>query len=310
MRFEELDLQLVKWKSDLPPEWREATVRNIEPRMDPNLTLAHLTHNASVILLHQFMAYPTGQLQASVMKLPQNCSADKCVSAAKEIRIITQKYLIHNTGITSPQFAFCLFVSARSLLAHSTFYKVNLFPEFYHITKSLFDLSHRWQGLYPSRSPDNLPERFARSLLNAYIKPSSIMNMYVDIRKGIHSVETESESANTTTSELFKDYIMSDSNNSNDERASSLLDENTDEGSQLSLPNHHLFAKYQLLAGLVDGFLEPDPLSFATPPLPLVFQEDISSLYQNFVDLSDDPAASNFSALDSATSRTTQISNL
>lgn len=114
MRFKELDLRLVRWKLFLPPQWREAAVVN--GRMDPNLTLAHITHNTSVILLHQGIAYPSMQWQSSSIKLPSSSSADTCLSAAIEITTITQQYLIHNTGLTNPQFAFCLFVSGRVLL--------------------------------------------------------------------------------------------------------------------------------------------------------------------------------------------------
>lgn len=118
VRFKELDLRLVRWKLFLPPQWREATVVN--GRMDPNLTLAHITHNTSVILLHQGIAYKAMQWQSLSIKLPSSSSADTCLSAAIEITTITQQYLIHNTGLTNPQFAFCLFVSGRVLLGSST----------------------------------------------------------------------------------------------------------------------------------------------------------------------------------------------
>ena len=45
MRFKELDLRIMQWKLYLPPKWRDASVLNEDGIMDPNLTLAHITHN-------------------------------------------------------------------------------------------------------------------------------------------------------------------------------------------------------------------------------------------------------------------------
>lgn len=82
--------------------------------MDPNLTLAHVTHNTSMILLHQQIAYPQPGW-AQIVQLPSFCSAETCQIAATETATITEKYLKYteeNSPVTS-QFAYCVFVSAR-----------------------------------------------------------------------------------------------------------------------------------------------------------------------------------------------------
>ena len=85
--------------------------------MDPILTLAHITHNTSMILLHQRIAYPPPEW-LEVVKLPTLSSAETCEAAAAETANITQKYLDNSPpqGIVDSQFAFCIFVTARVLL--------------------------------------------------------------------------------------------------------------------------------------------------------------------------------------------------
>lgn len=81
------------WKLFLPDRWKEANVSNDAiVKMDPNLTLAHVTHNTSMILLHQHIAYPSPALQ-QMIKLPSACSAETCELAAIETSAITSKYL-------------------------------------------------------------------------------------------------------------------------------------------------------------------------------------------------------------------------
>jgi len=84
--------------------------------MDPNLTLAHVTHNTSMILLHQRIAYPPLEW-LEVVKLPTLSSAETCETAAAETANITIKYLENTSprSIVDNQFAFCVFVSARVL---------------------------------------------------------------------------------------------------------------------------------------------------------------------------------------------------
>ena len=89
--------------------------------MDPNLTLAHLTHNASMILLHYPVAFARSEWTA-VVRLPSECSRETCIMAAIEISRISKKFL-QNTVIpfVNPQFSFCVYVAAKLLLGKSTF---------------------------------------------------------------------------------------------------------------------------------------------------------------------------------------------
>lgn len=101
-----------------PQKWKDSDVSKDATliRMDPNLTLAHITHNTSMILLHQYIAFPPPEWNGLV-NLPSSCSADVCKSAAIETAFIGQKYLKHTEiGILSSQFALCNFVAARILL--------------------------------------------------------------------------------------------------------------------------------------------------------------------------------------------------
>lgn len=107
------------WKMFLPQKWKEANISR-QPAvvtMDPNLTLAHITHNTSMILLHQRIAYPPLEW-LEVVKLPILSSAETCETAASETANITQKFLDNSPprSIVDNQFAFCVFVSARVLL--------------------------------------------------------------------------------------------------------------------------------------------------------------------------------------------------
>ena len=113
-------LTMLSWKMFLPQKWKDSNVSRDTAliNMDPNLTLAHITHNTSMILLHQHIAYPPSDWDGLV-KLPSSCSADTCQSAATETASIGQKYLKHTEiGILSSQFALCTFVAARILLGY------------------------------------------------------------------------------------------------------------------------------------------------------------------------------------------------
>lgn len=150
--------------------------------MDPNLTLAHITHNTSMILLHQQIAYPAPQW-TSIVRMPSAHSAETCQIAAAETATITQKYLKY-TPETSPvnsQFAFCVFVSARALLGwftqlppfklsndlsvHWRYYKTVLAPEFWVLVESLDDFAKRWAGpIFKSKSKVSLAGKYSAQL--------------------------------------------------------------------------------------------------------------------------------------------------
>ncbi|RBR18058.1 hypothetical protein FVER53590_04303 [Fusarium verticillioides] len=118
-KFKELDLRLVHWKMYLPQQWKDSGVsRKIMPGvMDPSMTLANATHNTSVILLHERIAYPGPELLS--LNLPSHFSAENCLNAAIETANITKKYLggYPSARAVPPQMGICAFVSARTLLA-------------------------------------------------------------------------------------------------------------------------------------------------------------------------------------------------
>ncbi|KAK9489387.1 fungal-specific transcription factor domain-containing protein [Lipomyces doorenjongii] len=280
-QFRELDLRLVQWKRSLPRQWQEATVHETEPRMDPNLTLAHITHNTSVILLHQFMAYPTATWKYNSMRSSQFTSAETCLSAAREIYTITHKYLTYNSGITNPQFAFCLFIAGRALLARSFFYQQELIPEYHHIVQCLLDLSRRWQGCEDSslhrrhECGDDLALRFGRNLLRAEAHAGELKTR-VDIQQPVYSIDSEQDDANApdieeTQCSPSRRTSPNSWNSSHPDHMPSTLAVNAN--------------RTQLQNGGNGGIslnLEPGPesLSFASPPLPLSFEAD-SSIYGN-----------------------------
>lgn len=132
--------------------------------MDPNLTLAHITHNTAVVLLHQGIAYPSPEWQSVPINLPSASSADTCLAAATEVAKISEEFLTPNTDfLTNPQFAFCLFVCGRMLIAHSFYYHIQLPSEFDSLVSSLQETSRRWNGPLPSLQ-ENLASKFAMRL--------------------------------------------------------------------------------------------------------------------------------------------------
>ncbi|RAQ51393.1 hypothetical protein AFGD_012164 [Aspergillus flavus] len=185
-RFKELDLRLVHWKMLLPKKWKAANPTNTTVSaydtinqdgppsssggrtgldvdttrqtvvMDPNLTLAHITHNASMILLHQPIAFPPHDW-AFRSRLPSSCSAETCQQAAFEIATITEQYLKVSpaTFPIYPQFSFCVYVAARLLLAYRIHYSgestalysgSDVDDRFWTLVRSLDEMSRRWNG--------------------------------------------------------------------------------------------------------------------------------------------------------------------
>ncbi|UKZ82941.1 hypothetical protein TrVFT333_010741 [Trichoderma virens FT-333] len=153
-RFKELDLRLVHWKMFLPKQWQDSNVSRdvLILKLDPNLTLAHVSHNTSMILLHQHIAYPPARWK-NVVKLPSSCSAETCHLAAVETSSIVQKYLQYMGGIVNSQFAFCAFVAARVLLIHWHSSETHVLEtEFFNLLRSLKDMSDKWHGYYTFES--------------------------------------------------------------------------------------------------------------------------------------------------------------
>jgi hypothetical protein len=148
-RFKELDLRLVHWKIFLPSKWKDSDIspdRTIV-NMDPNLTLAHITHNASMILLHHPIAFPPRGWK-NYVALPRECSAQTCELAAVETSNITNKFLAHTSiQFVNAQFAFCAFVAAKALLFDHQAMRKPLRPEFQRLIRDLWDMCNRWMGI-------------------------------------------------------------------------------------------------------------------------------------------------------------------
>lgn len=141
----------------LPKQWQDSNVSRdiLVIKMDPNLTLAHISHNTSTILLHQHVAYPPTRWK-DVVKLPSSCSAETCHLAAVETSSIVQKYLRYMGGIVNSQFAFCAFVAARVLLVHWHSCETRVLDaEFFNLLQSLKDMSDKWRGYYKNGSSVN-----------------------------------------------------------------------------------------------------------------------------------------------------------
>ncbi|USP81779.1 hypothetical protein yc1106_09053 [Curvularia clavata] len=146
-RFKELDLRLVQWKMFLPPRWKDSNIsadRTVVD-MDPNLTLAHITHNTSMILLHHPIGHPPKEWNDFVA-LPKECSAQTCELAAIETSNIVNKFLAHTPiPFVNVQFSFCAFVAAKALLFEHQATRRPLRPEFQRLVHDLCDMSSRWQ---------------------------------------------------------------------------------------------------------------------------------------------------------------------
>ncbi|KAJ4983062.1 transcriptional regulatory protein [Stagonosporopsis vannaccii] len=184
-RFKELDLRLVHWKMLLPQKWKaNPNLTRRVPLMDPNLTTAHVTHNASMILLHQTIAYPPLHWGFR-NRLPSSCSAEACYSAGVEIATITQKYLSKSLtdSPVGSQYAFCIFIAARVLLVHWRYEAGNQLPsEFWSLVQSLDEMSVRWCALTdPSRLAQNLFAKYALRLKQLYDRCSTDPNYQIDV---------------------------------------------------------------------------------------------------------------------------------
>jgi hypothetical protein len=150
-RFKELDLRLVQWKMFLPPRWKDSDISQDREvvNMDPNLTLAHITHNTSMILLHHSVAYPPKDW-SDYIALPKDCSAQTCRHAAVETANIVNKFLTHTLiPFVNTQFAFCTFIAAKVLLYEHQATRRPLRPEFDRMKRNLKEMSSRWTAGKP-----------------------------------------------------------------------------------------------------------------------------------------------------------------
>lgn len=196
----------LRWKLFLPEQWREACAVNADGNMDPNLTLAHITHNTAVVLLHQGMAYPSPIWQSTSIRLPSASSAETCIAAAIEVSTIAEHYLRNSRFLANHQFAFCLFVCGRMLLAHANYFQIALATlSFDSLVLSLREIAARWGGESsysgPSNGPSspsstNLASKFASRLREARDMGATTY----DIRQAAYSEQGQSPSRRGTAS--------------------------------------------------------------------------------------------------------------
>lgn len=241
--------------------------------MDSNLTLAHITHNAAVILLHQAIAYPPLHWKSSPVKLPSSSSAETCIEAASEISTIGQQFLLHSPILVSPQFSFCLFIAGRMLLTHSSIY-INanpiIAPALDTLIASLFEISGRWKGprSFNDTGTENLASAFAKRLVQARDNNTSPKaKSSLDIRQTVYSETTEHED---------EELII---HTTGPEASSSTIAMN-------QLHHHHQiyqqYGEYQS----PDGVNTFDPsLTLAFPPLPLSFQQNFAPFMDSEADV-------------------------
>ncbi len=85
--------------------------------IDPNLTLAHLTHNAAIIVLHQPLAYPSAPSQPWLSELVSAASREACVMAATKINKIAHRFLNAGDGIPTHQFVYCLHLAGQLFIS-------------------------------------------------------------------------------------------------------------------------------------------------------------------------------------------------
>lgn len=213
--------------------------------MDPNLTLAHITHNTAVVLLHQGIAYPSPEWQSLPIHLPSASSAETCMVAAVEVSIIAEEFLRNTSCLTNPQFAFCLFICGRMLIAHSFYYNIPLPQEFDNLVRSLQEMSHRWNG---AMTESNLASKFAMRL--DYARQSGVQSL--DIRQTAY-VEDQVDGSNGNSSAIHNDR-------------------NTGETSQ-----HPLGTFGEIMPVAADQGETPDSITLAFPPLPFAFQAQSAS---------------------------------
>ncbi|KAL1895648.1 hypothetical protein Sste5346_005118 [Sporothrix stenoceras] len=210
MRFKQLDLRLVRWKLFLPERWRDANSRNADNNLDPNLVVAHITHNTAVVLLHQGIAYPSEEWRSVLLRLPSPSSAETCLAAATEVAAIATHVLREKTDLlTNPQIAFCLFICGRMVLAHSKYYRLPTLPAaFDSMTDSLWEIARRWRGTLASEdgNQENLASKFASRL--AYAKQ---MGASLDIRQAAYSEDADTAVASTTTADHFSSTVNNNS---------------------------------------------------------------------------------------------------
>ncbi|KAF4415997.1 C6 transcription factor [Fusarium acutatum] len=228
-RFKELDVRLVHWKILLPKKWK-VNIAQQSSRMDPNLTLAHVTHNASMILLHQPIAFPPLDWTFRT-RLPSFCSLDTCQAAAIEIATITNHYLqtAEPTGLLSNQYSFCVYLAARVLFllwrCHAT---DSLSSEFWVLIRNLETMAERWAGPHQLGPKENLASKYQAVLVDLHtrcaqdasfninpsaytteVKHSRLVSEHLDTAPGLQAHQTVRNPAQANGGPSFSGTVLS-----------------------------------------------------------------------------------------------------
>ncbi|KZL65071.1 C6 transcription factor [Colletotrichum tofieldiae] len=245
MKFKQLDLRLVQWKIFLPEQWREACVLNADGIMDPNLSLAHVIHDSAVVLLHQGIAYPLPEWQATRIRLPSSSSSETCMAAAIEVAIIAEKFLQDSQKVVNPQFAFCLFICGHA---------------FDSLVGSLNIIAQRWKGI--DDNSDNLASKFAKRLVQGRQQGRGML----DIRQTVYSEDTQPEATATVP------------------KTTSGVPRNEPSRQNIAFsPSRHLDQETAAMDNLGSSNMDfeqeasPDSITLAFPPLPVAFHAQNSS---------------------------------
>lgn len=216
-RFKELDMRLVHWRMFLPQKWKT----NIPPstpsgdrlRIDPNLTLAHITHNTCTILLHQVIAYPPPHWPFK-RRLPSGWSADTCCLAGAEIATIASKYLeVTPTMLpVTSSFAFCLYIAARMMIIHWRFEEENkLMDEFWALIKCLEEMSRRWRGFgtTPTHSGGrDIAAKYAEKLRDLCRMCSENHALRIPVSDYTCEVDYQASPEALPESRYFEEYVL------------------------------------------------------------------------------------------------------
>lgn len=158
--FLNLDLIISGWKAKLPLRFQQASY-DADGYMDHNVTLAHLVHNTSGILLYQWPNSLRGMSAADPAVVLQRLLVVK--QAAKEIAKICARFLLGRMYLVSAQFSQCQFMAARALLAYSHWVMEPVDEDFETLRRSLAEAAKRWEGIDIEAPVDSL-DNFASML--------------------------------------------------------------------------------------------------------------------------------------------------
>ncbi|EFY94894.1 fungal specific transcription factor domain protein [Metarhizium robertsii] len=165
-KFRHLDSRLLQWELCLTHRWRD--VRVVDGYIDPNLALAHMTHNAAIIVLHRRLAYPPASSRAWLSALVSAASREACVMAAIKMNRIANRYLDASDGIPPHQFVFCLYIAGELFLSQAAHQSIPPADEVGTIMAALDEISRRLhRGRHDAQQDtqdENPAAKFARRL--------------------------------------------------------------------------------------------------------------------------------------------------